>query len=265
MCALGCMTFLLYCLHLFAEAGTDSVQRVDPESVPVVCLRDERQSSLSALWDKYKASSSAKHRRVVMALLTDRPNTEVSDSIDREICAHFAEDPTADTALLLGMCHSDRSRNLLEQYTTATDMELAEACRLGLARQGDKAAEALFIEKYVQQAEGQTRKAGGNGVDALIASICRLEYIGSADAILAVFDSVGSDAMASADDVTVNRNTAANMRAFLTQVGVSVPSGLSEDALAQWWDENRDAIGEILREKKDLPRLKKSRIIKSIH
>jgi hypothetical protein len=134
---------------------------------------------------------------------------------------------------------------------------------LGLARRGDKAAEAFFIEKYVEQSGGQTKGADRNQTDALIESICRLEYIGSVDAILTVFDSVGLDAISSADGVTVKRDTAANMRAFLAQVGAPVPPASSEKELKQWWDENRDAVGKILRDKKDLPRLKMSRVIKS--
>lgn len=259
----GGMALLACSLHLSAEAENDSMQRVDAKSVPVIRLNDGRQRPFAELWDKYKASPSAEYRRVIVSLMTERENMEVTDSIDRDICSSFAEIPTADAALLLGMCNSGRSRDLLRQHTEATNAELAEACRLGLARRGDKAAEAFFIEKYVEQSRGQTKGADGNQVDALIASVCRLEYIGSVDAILAVFDSVGLDAISSADGVAVKRDTAANMRAFLAQVGVPVPSAPSEKELKQWWGENRDAVGKILRDKKDLPRLKMSRVIKS--
>lgn len=258
----GGMTLLACSLHLFAKVENDSIQRVDAKSVPVIRLNDERQRPLAELWDKYKASSSAEYRRVIVSLMTERENMEVTDSIDLEICSSFAEIPTADAALLLGMCSSGRSRDLLKRHTEATDTELAEACRLGLARRGDKAAEAFFTERHVEQSGGQTKRAGGNQVDALIASICRLEYIGSVDAILAVFDSVGLDAISSADGVTVKRDTATNMRTFLAQVGAPVPPASSEKELKQWWAENRDAVGKILRDKKDLPRLKASRVIK---
>ena len=257
------MVLLACSLHLFAEVENDSIQYIDAKSVPVIRLNDERQKPFAELWDKYKASSSAAYRRVIVSLMTERENMEVTDSIDCEICSSFAENQTADAALLLGMCNSGRSRDLLRQHTEATDTELAEACRLGLARRGDKAAEAFFIEKYVEQSRGQAKGTDRNQTDALIESICRLEYIGSVDAILAVFDSVGSDSISSADGVTVKRDTAANMRAFLAQVGAPVPPASSGKELKQWWDENRGAVSKVLRDKKDLPRLKMSRVIKS--
>ena len=268
----SCITLLLClislvcfcCLSPFVQAGDKDVlvgfgTVGDTQAVRVVNINQMKTNSFANLWCQYRVNRDW----VVLRIMIGRSSCEITEQTDQEICDLFNSAPTGQLALLLGMCNSGRSRDLLRQHTEATDTELAEACRLGLARRGDKAAEALFIEKYVEQSGGQAKGTDRNQTDALIESICRLEYIGSVDAILTVFDSVGLDAMSSADGVTVERDTAANMRAFLAQVGAPVPPASSGKELKQWWDENRGAVSKVLRDKKDLPRLKMSRVIKS--
>ena len=260
-----CIMLSLCAVYVCAQMVSNGIQRVEAASVPVIRLEEEDQRSLPDLWEKYKASPNPQYKRVIGALMTHRSNAAVTSELDDEICEAFVEQPTDEMALLLGMCNSTRSHDLLKRNSVSEDPKLAEACRLALARRGDKHAEDSFIDSYRQQSMkriGVTDRE--HGVQQMSA-VNKLEYIGSLEAILAVFDSVGSQEMGSHNDIVVSRNTMENMRAFLSVIGVSVPPDLNEKELAQWWKQNRAAVKQTLRDTDDLPHLKKSRIIKTIH
>lgn len=258
----SCVTFLICGLCLTAQTDTNTIKRVDAIYVPVIRLNDESQESLSKLWRKFKASPSLEYKRVIGALITDRPNKAISDTIDRDICALFAKEPIVELALLLGMCSSDDSRNLLEQFVDASDPELSSACRLALARRGDKAAETFFLKRHEQEVKRLAEITDESQKDAFVTSLRNIEYIGSAECIIMIFDCVGLDALNIGRDAGVTSDTATNMRTFLDEIGISVPLNLNQKDFARWWDENRDAVGDTLRKKEFLPRLKRSRIIK---
>lgn len=260
-----CMISSLCAAHVCAQMVSNGIQRVDAASVPVIKLEAEEQRPLPDLWEKYKASPNPEYKRVIGALMTQRSNAAVTSELDGEICEAFAKHPTEETALLLGMCNSTRSHDLLKRNSGSEDPKLAEARRLALARRGDKHAEDSFVDSYRQQLKNRTGASGRAYVDQLMSAVDNLEYIGSVEAILAVFDSVGSQEMDSHNDVVVTRNTTANMRTFLDEVGVPVPADLDEEELAQWWKQNRAVVQETLRDAEHLPRLKKSRIVRSMH
>jgi len=89
------MVLLACSLHLFAKVENDSIQRVDAKNVQVICLNDERKRPFAELWDRYKASSLDEYRQLLATLMTEREKTEVTDSIDREICASFEAEPSS--------------------------------------------------------------------------------------------------------------------------------------------------------------------------
>ncbi len=253
------IVFLSCSIPLCAQPTTNHIKRVNKRIIPVVRLNDDAQSPLSILWKKYKCSSSPEYKQVITALMTDRMNKDVSSSIDGEICHFFIEEPTAEMALLLGMCNSVRSRDLLEQYTNATNIKLAESCQLGAARRGDKTAEMLFITKYALQLEKCRKEPKPQNVEILMKLQWKLEYIGQAESILAIFNSIGLNEIIAGSGITVVRDTADKMQIFLAQIGVFLPKPLSEKNLAKWWVDNQNYVSKIIRNKKDLPQWKKSR------
>lgn len=258
------IVFLSCSIPLCAQSNTNSIKRLEPRKDTVIRLNDDAQNTIAVLWKKYKLSSSQKYKQVIAVLMTDRLNTDISVTMDSEICHVFIEEPTAEMAWLLGMCSSSSSWDLLKQYAYAKNTKLAEACQLGLARRGNKTAEILFVNKYALQVESYKKASEQQQADALAVLLVltwKLEYIGRAESILTVFDSVGSNVITAGNDIVVLRNTAENMRKYLVQIGVFVPKFLIEKEFAEWWADNRDCISGILHNKKELPRLKSSRAL----
>jgi len=244
---------------LCAQLETNNIKIVDPGCIAVNKVEDDRHESLAVLFKKYK-SSKQQSKRYLEFLMSERSNADVSYGMDEKLCDIFIETPNAGTALLLGMCNSTRSLNLLQENLGHKDAKITDACRLGLARRGDSDAEEYFVQKHAQAVKDWKSREERGPHDALDDSIQNLEYIGSAVAILAIFDNVEL-----LTNTAKRRNdTKTNMIAYISEIGLSVPSNLSNDAFAQWWKDNRELVKKVLLEMKDLPRMKRTRVIHSI-
>ena len=262
----GGMVLLACSLHLFAKVENDSIQRVDAKNVQVICLNDERKRPFAELWDRYKASSLDEYRQLLATLMTEREKTEVTDSIDREICASFEAEPSSTNALFLGLCTSERSRRLLLESKDHPDPAVRDSVRLALARRGDSDYARQFIQQY--QASPISRKltvALAKDREAT-KTVRRLEYIGTPDALTALFDGAASHALAEepfsgSNRVIVHSTTLQNFRDFMIAMGVSIPDTVSTGReLANWWKENRERLVALMRQKgSTLPRIRGTR------
>ena len=175
-----------------SEHSTDETTSATADRVQIVNRVQEESKSLEVLWQQYKATTSLEYRRMTLMIMTSRPSREMTPEIDREVCNRFEKAPDPDLAMLLGMCTSERSLHLLSTHEKALDQSLANAVRLALARRGDANMERAFIEEFLRQPAGKgasvdwaTDKASGD-------SIRNLEYIGSPQCVLALFDSAVS-------------------------------------------------------------------------
>jgi hypothetical protein len=97
-------------------------------------------------------------------------------------------------------------------------------------------------------------------------TVRRLEYIGTPDALTALFDGTASHALADepfsgSNGVSAHSTALRNFRDFMTALGVSIPDTVSTGRdLANWWKENRERLVELMRQKEStLPRIRGTR------
>jgi len=238
--------------------------------VTIVSRIAEGEKSFSDLWQQYKAATSSEYRRMMLSILVSRSNGEMSSEIEQELCSRFEASPDPDIALLLGMCTSARSLDLLASHQTTTNQTLGKAVCLALARRGDEMAENAFINEFLRQPVGRGELVEWATDQASIESVRHLEYIGRPRCILVLFDAAismqGKETNTVSTAVVSASRMIANMRDFLARIGVSMPEHPSKYEITEWWRDNRAKVSECLNEKgDDLPRLKPIRIVISQH
>ena len=93
------------------------------------------------------------HNPMILEIMLNRANSEVSEQIDKEICDLFEGSVSIENALLLGMCSSERSLQLLKQHIQDRDDKIADGVRLAFARRDDKKWEEFYIKEFLLQEE----------------------------------------------------------------------------------------------------------------
>ncbi len=270
-------SFLLLVAALVTETTTpasDSLYRDSPtgksNEMRIVSRLAEEKKPFADLWQQYKTAASPEYRRMMLMILISRPSREMTPDIDQELCSCFETSPDPDTALLLGMCTSGRSHDLLSAQRKTTDEKLGKAVRLALARRGDGPAETAFVEEFLRQPVARGERVDWETDQASRESIRNLEYIGSPRCILALFD-----AAISTQETGTNRISSAavsfspmvaSMRDFLARIDVPMPSRANKQEMTDWWKNHRAKVSIRLKDKEtggDLPRLKPMRIVVS--
>jgi len=248
---------LLNCKSNSQEA-VDGIRRVDPKDVETFKFNDIYEEPLSSTWRRYNSARSDKMRQVLVWMMTTHRNQDMSPEIENEICRSFEMEPSVDGALLLGMCSSDKSLNLLLSHEKTTNSNLLNAINLARARRGNAVIEENFIQDFNLQLVGKGILVSGGLDSASVKSVHDLEYIGSRRCILALFDATVS---IQEKEITAVRGVAASnmvkwMHDFLDRIKIPMPKKANKQEIMNWWKENRIKVNDRLQEKGvDLPRL----------
>jgi hypothetical protein len=257
VCFLSIAVLLLNCKSNSQEA-VNGIQRVDPKDVEMFKFNDVYEEPLSSTWARYNSARSDQMRQILVWMMTTHRNQDMSPEIEHEICRRFERKPSVDGALLLGMCSSDQSLNLLLSHEKTTSPDLLSAIKLARARRGNVATEQEFIQEFKLQLMGKGMLAN-NGVDQKSEESARhLEYIGSIKCILTLCDAIIS---IQEKETTAVRSTSASlmvkwMHAFLEKIKVPMPEKADKQELVDWWKETRLKVSNRLQEKGvNLPRL----------
>jgi len=254
-------------------AFCDSQQKATTEDIvidantPVVIHKSEPHEPmpLAEIWSG-QAHDRGMQGKSLLTCLAQRSTSEVTSDLDNDICASFEAEPSSTNALFLGLCTSERSRRLLLESKDHPDPAVRDSVRLALARRGDSDYTRQFIQQY--QANPISRKltvALAKDREAK-ETVRRLEYIGTPDALTALFDGAASHALAEepfsgSNRVIVHSTTLQNFRDFMIAMGVSIPDTVSTGRdLANWWKENRERLVALMRQKEStLPRIRGTR------
>lgn len=226
----------------------------------------EEKKSFPVVWQRCKTASSPELRRALVMMLAARPNREVTAEIDRELCSRFESSADPDTALLLGMCASDGSLQLLAGRERADSCELRNAVRLALARRGNSEAETAFVEEFLRQAVGRGEPVNWAMDQKSRECVRNLEYIGSPKCLLAFCEATVSIQAQEMGKAPFTAGSALPMVAimmdFLGRIGLPMPAHSNRLELMDWWTSNRAIMCARLNDKaEELPRLEPMRIV----
>jgi len=252
------ITVLLLNCKSNSQEAVDGIRRVDPKDVETFKFNDVYEEPLFSTWVRYNSARSDQMRQILVWMMTTHRNQDMLPEIEHEICRRFETEPSVDGTLLLGMCSSDQSLNLLISHEKTTNSDLLSAIKLARARRGNVATEQEFIQEFKLQLIGKGMLAN-NGVDSKsIESARHLEYIGSIKCILALCDAIIS---IQEKETTAVRNTSASlmvkwMHNFFDNIKIPMPEKANKQELVDWWKENRIKVSKRLQEKGvNLPRL----------
>lgn len=224
--------------------------------------------SIAEVWCK-RSQMRGNGGRSLIAVLAQRHHRDMTQDLDDSVCGSFGVAPSRTNALFLGLCNSERSHRLLVESEDHPDPMLRDSVRLALARRGNRTYTREFIANYQSNAISRELTVQNAKDRTAVEAIRRLEYIGSPDAVMALFDSAASHALDGSKSeqrwVVVHSNALRNLRDYLNAAGVTVADEvLTERDLAVWWNTNRESVAKVLREKVGtLPRLKGTRLVVS--
>lgn len=250
---------LLYLLVFFntSSAEEESIQKVAPDKIEVIKIDELQKKNLSHLWESFKFAKSSQLRKTIVAIISGRIDVEIPVAIDSDICNEFAVSPTPDLALLLGMCKSSGSEELLKQNQDSEDEKLANACNLGLARKGNKDAALVYINLYNNLAkQSQNQLQLKNKIEL----IRKLEYIGSVETITTLFDDMESRLPSKYNSYGIRDDGPVIMHECLSEVDSQVAKKMTVEEMLVWWKRNRNRAVVLIEEKIKVKRLRTSKI-----
>ena len=189
------------------------------------------------------------------ALMSRRDPREMTEAIDMEVCEMFSRSPSVELAGVLGLCKSERSRELLFAFKPSETERWDNLANLARARRGDTNMFSLVVNNLTNELS----KAGLNyKVYVDLAPI--VSYLGGSQCVIPFFDTIDillHDGKRKNDQIqSFIYQTVKQSEPYFTALGCSSFPRKNENngkvvyldimKLPAWWKENREILSAAL-------------------
>lgn len=188
-------------------------------------------------------------------LMLRRDPREMTETIDMEACEMFSQSPSVELAGVLGLCKSERSRELLFAFKPPEKERWDNLTNLARARRGDSNMFAFVVNNLTNELS----KAGLN-YKAYVGLAPIVSYLGGSQCVIPFFDTIDillHDGKRKNDQIqSFIYQTVKQAEPYFTALGCSAFPRRNENngkvvyldimKFPDWWKENREILSSEL-------------------
>lgn len=187
--------------------------------------------------------------------MSRRDPREMTEAIDMEVCEMFSQSPSVELAGVLGLCKSERSRELLFAFKPPKQERWDNLANLARARRGDSNMFAFVVNNFTNELS----KAGLN-YKAYVDLASIVSYLGGSQCVIPFFDTIDillHDGKRKNDQIqSFIYQTVKQAEPYFTALGCSAFPRRNENngkvvyldimKFPNWWKENREILSSEL-------------------